>query len=241
MQGHRGPVSAISLQHDERGFFSASWDGQALQWDLDTGQISRRFVTHGAQLAALAVRPLSFDYPNVPAQFSQIKSTLHPSASIDQGRQGKPSHSATGDDPSSHPGVPPERIPVDADTHSEADSLFGDEPDAEGEPDDSPDAAPSAPPLLSVPSAGPAAPPLPASLAVPSPKPPPLPAPAPKNAPPILDALSYTTFSKDIIMTAAVDGQVVLWDCRAPSSAGYGVGRLWMSEKTPPWCLSVRH
>jgi WD40 repeat protein len=30
MQGHRGPVSALALQHDERGFFSAGWDGQAL-------------------------------------------------------------------------------------------------------------------------------------------------------------------------------------------------------------------
>lgn len=30
MQEHRGPVSAISLQHDERGFFSAGWDGQAI-------------------------------------------------------------------------------------------------------------------------------------------------------------------------------------------------------------------
>jgi transcriptional activator SPT8 len=30
MQGHRGPVSALSLRHDERVFFSAGWDGQAL-------------------------------------------------------------------------------------------------------------------------------------------------------------------------------------------------------------------
>lgn len=114
--------------------------------------------------------------------------------------------------------------------------MFGDEPDAEGEPDDTPGAAPA----LSIPSAGPASAPLPASLAVPSPKPP-MPAPAPKNAPPILDASSYAKFSHDIIMTAAMDGQVVLWDCRAASGAGYGVGRLWMGEKTPPWCLSVRH
>ena len=134
-----------------------------------------------------------------------------------------------------------ERLPVDADAHSEADSLFGDEPDAEGEPDDTPGATPLAPPLLSIPSAGPAPAPLPASLAVPSPKPFPIPAPAPKNAPPILDASSYAKFSHDIIMTAAMDGQVVLWDCRAPSGASYGVGRLWMGEKTPPWCLSVRH
>jgi transcriptional activator SPT8 len=130
------------------------------------------------------------------------------------------------------------RLPVDADAHSEADSLFGDEPDAEGEPDDTPAATPLAPPLLSIPSAGPAPA---APLAVPSPKPVPIPAPAPKNAPPILDGTSYAMFSHDIIMTAAMDGQVVLWDCRAPSGASYGVGRLWMGEKTPPWCLSVRH
>lgn len=232
------------------------------QWDLDTGQITRRFVAHAAQLAALAVRPLSSDYPNVPLQFSQIKSALNVSASVDYGRQSKSSHPATGDDSSNHPGVKTGRpihicaaqpivrdshdpieaqLAVDADAHSEADSLFGDEPDAEGEPDDSPDAAPSAPPQLSIPSAGPAPQALPAPVAVPSPKPPPIPAPAPRNAPPILDAASYAAFSHDIIMTAAMDGQVVLWDCRAPPSSGYGVGRLWMSEKTPPWCLSVRH
>ena len=132
------------------------------------------------------------------------------------------------------------QVPVDTDAHSEADSLFGDEPDADGDPDNtSPDAASSALPL-SVPFAGPPQS-LPAPLAVQSPKPPPIPAPAPKNAPPILDTASYAVFSPDIIMTAAMDGQVVLWDCRVASGAGYGVGRLWMSEKTPPWCLSVRH
>ncbi len=215
------------------------------QWDLDTGKIARRFVAHAAQLAALAVRPLSSDYPNIPPQFSQIKT--------DSGRPGKSSHSATGDETLSHSGMPTGRLAyvevsrftvhmtiearqVDTDAHSEADSLFGDEPDAEGEPDDTPGAAP-----LSIPSAGPGPAPLPASLAVPSAKALPMAAPAPKNAPPILDASSYAKFSHDIIMTAAMDGQVVLWDCRAPSGAGYGVGRLWMGEKTPPLCLSVRH
>ncbi|KAI0306465.1 WD40 repeat-like protein [Multifurca ochricompacta] len=252
MQGHRGPVSALALQHDERGFFSAGWDGQALQWDLDTGQIARRFVAHSAQLAALAVRPLNSDYPNIPPQFSQIKSTLNLSASTDHGQLGQPSQPATVDDASNSANAPTGRrtfshdraetrsqLPMDADAHSEADSLFGDEPDAEGEPDHSLDTASTAPVLLSTPSVGPEPSPLPASLAVPSPKPPPIPAPAPKNAPPILDAPSYAGFSSNIIMTAAMDGQVVLWDCRAPSGAGYGVGRLWMSEKTPPWCLSA--
>lgn len=31
MRGHNGrPVSGLSLQHDEMGFFSAGWDGSAL-------------------------------------------------------------------------------------------------------------------------------------------------------------------------------------------------------------------
>lgn len=30
MHGHRGPVSAMSMQHDEQGFFSAGWDGSAI-------------------------------------------------------------------------------------------------------------------------------------------------------------------------------------------------------------------
>lgn len=30
MVGHRGPVSAMSMRHDEKGFFSAGWDGEAL-------------------------------------------------------------------------------------------------------------------------------------------------------------------------------------------------------------------
>jgi transcriptional activator SPT8 len=60
----------------------------------------------------------------------------------------------------------------------------------------------------------------------------------PKNAPPLLDPTEYATYSPDILMTAAIDGQIILWDKRA-NTVGKGVGRLWMSEKTPPWCLSV--
>ena len=60
----------------------------------------------------------------------------------------------------------------------------------------------------------------------------------PKNAPPLLDPTSYATYSSNVLMTAYIDGQVVLWDRRV-QTPGRGVGRLWMSEKTPPWCLSV--
>lgn len=60
----------------------------------------------------------------------------------------------------------------------------------------------------------------------------------PKNAPPILDSDLYSQFSPNILMTAAIDGQIVLWDKRV-NTPGTGVGRLWMGEKTPPWCISV--
>ena len=60
------------------------------------------------------------------------------------------------------------------------------------------------------------------------------------RGPPLLDQSTYASYSPDVLMTASVDGQVVLWDIRVPSaSPGKGVGRLEMSEKTPPWCVSV--
>lgn len=136
----------------------------------------------------------------------------------------------------------------DADAKSDAsfDPLFDDEPDADGEPD----AAPAAPAemkhesiSLAMPTSGSGSGSGPA-LHLPSTGPPvqslQRPAPMPKNAPPLLDRVSCAAFSPDILMTAAMDGQVVLWDLRVSvPSPGRGVGRLWMSEKTPPWCLSV--
>jgi transcriptional activator SPT8 len=61
----------------------------------------------------------------------------------------------------------------------------------------------------------------------------------PKSAPPLLDPSNYATFSPDLLLTASIDGQVILWDRRA-NPPGKGVGRLWLNEKTPPWCLSVK-
>ena len=33
MNGHRGPVSALALDYDDKGFFSAGWDGEAIVSD----------------------------------------------------------------------------------------------------------------------------------------------------------------------------------------------------------------
>lgn len=69
-------------------------------------------------------------------------------------------------------------------------------------------------------------------------RPPPPANPPPQGAPGLLEPAQYSTYSPDLLMTAFIDGQVILWDRRA-STSGNGVGRLWMSDKTPPWCLSV--
>lgn len=57
------------------------------------------------------------------------------------------------------------------------------------------------------------------------------------RGPPPLNSSTYGTFSSDVLMTASVDGSIVLWDRRAHD--GRGVGRLETSSKTPPWCVSV--
>jgi hypothetical protein len=136
--------------------------------------------------------------------------------------------------------------PKDEDVASDYDPLF-DEPDASGDIDmNLVSDLPTDPFSSTLPSQ--------ASLSMPGSEPPagtnawqPAAAPAPswrsalppKNMPPMLDTSAYATYSVDLLMTASIDGQVILWDRRV-NSTGRGVGRLWLSDKTPPWCMSVR-
>ncbi|KNZ71808.1 Transcription factor SPT8 [Termitomyces sp. J132] len=169
MTGHRGPVSALSMSHDEKGFYSAGWDGDAIVDEM---------VTH-----------LSDQEINVPG--SAISSNHVPSSSV---------------------------LTKDSDTKSDAsfDPLFDDEP--EDQRGTSNNGAPN--PQHQPPKA--------TSGTIPP----------PKNTPPLLDSATYATYSPDILMTASIDGQIIIWDRRI-DTLGSGVGRLWMSEKTPPWCLSA--
>jgi len=45
-----------------------------------------------------------------------------------------------------------------------------------------------------------------------------------------------SSFSYDIVLTASIDGQLLLWDRR---SAYKHVGRLPLLDKCPPWCVSA--
>ena len=131
----------------------------------------------------------------------------------------------------------------DADARSDAsfDPLFDDEPDADAEPENGRGVSGAGTSHFALPSNNLAVPSnaadrssMPHSngrgmLGI---------VPPPKNAPPLLNFSAYAVYSPDLLLTASIDGQVVLWDRRV-SSPGSGVGRLEMNEKTPPWCLSV--
>ncbi|THU89538.1 WD40 repeat-like protein [Dendrothele bispora CBS 962.96] len=199
---HRGPVSSLSLDHDEKSFFSAGWDGEAMQWDLNTGQRTRTFTSHGAQLMCIAVRPTNAVYSE---NGSPVVIQPEPESTPLHNAQSYPVNGSNG----------PSQTETDAKSDASFDPLFDDEPE------DAPKSAvvngDSAPQPLK-PSASTVAP--------------------PRGAPPLLDHDRYKTFSPDILMTVAIDGQIMLWDKRV-NTPGEGVGRLWMSEKTPPWCLSA--
>ncbi|KAK7054794.1 Transcription factor spt8 [Paramarasmius palmivorus] len=201
LTGHRGIVSAMSMDHDEQGFFSGGWDGEAIQWDLNTGQIIRNFTSHGSQLTSVAVRPTDAVYTETGSPIE-----VHPEPNGGTEDHLGPNH--TQNQSSNSQGD------IDAKSDASHDSLFdddGDEPTSTTKNGStSKHQSTSQRNTLLV----------------------------PKGAPPLLDSERYKTFSPDILMTAAIDGQIMLWDKRV-NSPGTGVGRLWMSDKTPPWCLSA--
>lgn len=295
LEGHRGHVSALALDHDEKSVFSAGWDGDARvclyfsvgfililvrvqQWDLNTGQTVRHFTAHGAQVAALAVRPLSTGYAEVgPAIVSRTEDAEGDFPSTTQNSDGQVTQNVNPAIDQAH--IPPpgdvimsnisktDRLstsvgaPVQDDEEAKSDDssfdpLFDDE-DGDGESgngttgarmESQPATSVPPQPVTSTPQTQIGAKtPTPATVTK-TLRPQTQQQPRmtlgtgiapPKNAPPLLDPMGYTSYSPDLLMTACIDGQVILWDRRV-HSPGRGVGRLWMSEKTPPWCLSVR-
>ncbi|KAF2397966.1 WD40 repeat-like protein [Trichodelitschia bisporula] len=59
LREHTSAVSVLKLSQDERSALSGSWDKTILDWDLNTGQVKRRFATSGGQISALETRPIS--------------------------------------------------------------------------------------------------------------------------------------------------------------------------------------
>lgn len=205
------------MAHDEKGFYSGGWDGCTLQWDLNTGQTVRRFNGHGAQLVSVALRPAVSSAMYSP-QNSPVEHTTD--MEIDSGDRNTAVKHAQ-----------------DSEARSEAsyDPLFDDEPDAEGEQDLEHKQGING---LSIPSFPGTTEQQSTRNSGSSYRPPGNSYQSSTTSSQALDPATYFGFSPDVLMTATIDGQITLWDQR--SQGQKGVGRLWMSDKTPPWCVSVR-
>ncbi|KAK4197126.1 WD40-repeat-containing domain protein [Triangularia verruculosa] len=69
--GHTNAVSVLQLAPDERSVLSGSWDKSCLDWDLNNGQIVRRFDgSGGGQISAIELRPTGA--APIPAEASEV-------------------------------------------------------------------------------------------------------------------------------------------------------------------------
>ncbi|KAF8197442.1 WD40-repeat-containing domain protein [Pholiota molesta] len=205
---HRSPISALCLDYDEKGFFSAGWDGVAIQWDLNTGQNVRNFTAHHAQLTGVSLRPMGSYYTPPAGPIYNASQLTQQSAIQTQTESSGHGHR------------------TDARSDASFDPLFDDVPE-----DMMQTPAPTESKLAMPGSSNVQQPPMPREPVAST-------IPPPKGAPPLIDPVGYQSYSSDILMTTFIDGQVILWDRRVQNN-GRGVGRLWMNEKTPPWCLSA--
>ncbi|KAK3311046.1 SPT8-like protein [Chaetomium strumarium] len=67
--GHTNAVSVLKLAQDEKSVLSGSWDKTVLDWDLNNGQILRRFEGSGGQISAIELRPANG--APIPAEASE--------------------------------------------------------------------------------------------------------------------------------------------------------------------------
>ncbi|KAH7340886.1 WD40-repeat-containing domain protein [Rhizoctonia solani] len=204
LRGHKGPTSGLALSADEKKVYSAGWDGHALEWDLNVGQIVRRYPSHGAQLVSIGIRPISSNAADSSSP-STIPSTLPRTAS---GNFNSSTNGADGTIGSQK--APTQMGGSPRSAEEDYDPLF-DDPDLEASADLDQGIGRGASSAL-----------------------------AWRSAVPTLDPEAYERYSHNILMTAAIDGQITIWDRRvAGSTPGSGVGRLEIPEKTPPWCVSA--
>ncbi|KAK0737369.1 WD40-repeat-containing domain protein [Apiosordaria backusii] len=68
--GHTNAVSVLQLAPDEKSVLSGSWDKTCLDWDLNNGQIIRRFDGSGGQISAIELRPTGA--APIPAEASEL-------------------------------------------------------------------------------------------------------------------------------------------------------------------------
>ncbi|KAH7112884.1 transcription factor SPT8 [Dendryphion nanum] len=140
LRKHTSAVSVLTLSQDEQSFLSGSWDKTINDWDLNTGQVKRKFETSGGQITTIEQRPLSTlpipqdtdIMPTSNGTFSSNNAAQPLSNGISNGVSTTKSNQG-GQEPSNE----------DAPGSPENDSLFGDNNSLFGD-DKDPSGAPSA-------------------------------------------------------------------------------------------------
>jgi transcriptional activator SPT8 len=138
LRQHTSAVSVLTLSQDEQSVLSGSWDKTINDWDLNTGQVKRKFHTSGTQISAIEQRPMSSlpvpqDTDVVPAASSTFSSN--------NAARPQANGLSNGDGPV-RPEPKPETGTEDA-AGSPEDSLFGDKDSLFGD-DKDPSNGPSA-------------------------------------------------------------------------------------------------
>ncbi|KAI4109437.1 MAG: hypothetical protein L6R37_000594 [Teloschistes peruensis] len=141
LRQHTSAISVLNLAQDEQSVLSGSWDKSVIDWDLNTGQVKRKFEGSGGQISALEIRPTSsVPVPEVSGDVIQDSDTFSSNGAE------KPSSNGVltnGMDHERKPEAVDENGMADA-PGSPADSLFGGNDSLFGDNDDAGAAAPSA-------------------------------------------------------------------------------------------------
>jgi transcriptional activator SPT8 len=104
----------LTLANDEKSVLSGSWDGIVYDWDLNTGQATRGFLSSAGQISSVGFRPYSTDWQDIKSD------TLVNGVSGGQRGSNGVNGGATGDEDA--PGSPVE-------SNRSFGSLFGDDDD----------------------------------------------------------------------------------------------------------------
>lgn len=144
LRQHTSAISVLNLAPDERSLLSGSWDKSVIDWDLNTGQVKRKFEGRGSQISALEARPMSgLPVPEVNWETVPFSNTFSsngadkplPNGHLTNGLDLEDKIEPIGENAlADAPGSPADSLFGGNDGN---DSLFGDNDDAEG-------AAPSA-------------------------------------------------------------------------------------------------
>ncbi|KAL8716319.1 MAG: hypothetical protein Q9220_000224 [cf. Caloplaca sp. 1 TL-2023] len=141
LRQHTSAISVLNLAQDERSALSGSWDKSVIDWDLNTGQVKRKFEGSGGQISTLEIRPES-NLP-VPEMTEEIVTSRDTFSS--NGANGQLANGDLSNGGENVAKAEPADVNGMADAPgSPADSLFGGNDSLFGDADDAEAAPPSA-------------------------------------------------------------------------------------------------